>query len=127
MDNKIAMSAYKTIVRISVMHLPTKLSYKIFTLKKALQPHYQFYCEEEKKIAEKNNGKQNEQGAWSFTKEDFEHVAAEIKELNDLCIDINFDPFDAFIDDIEECNLSPAEFESLSPFIHFVEGSIEKR
>lgn len=88
------INAYVTLIRTGKQMPPDlKTSRKLFNLRKALEPHFEFYSEEQAKIIDEFGGKEQENGVISFgPKADKAEYSRRIAELNKLEVDVDFDP-----------------------------------
>ena len=100
----------------------TTTARKIFSLKKLLEPGFEFYAEEEKKLIDKLGGAISEDGTILFADEDgYKKLAEGRKELFDTEWDVPIDKPIIFHDS-EVVPVSGEDIEKLEGLADFKEG-----
>lgn len=124
-----AVRAYKSALDLNKQKLSSGiLARKVFNLVKILQPMWDFQLQEERKIFEKHpmydlsvNGIKipKEEPARSEALKEVEQINKEIKSIEDLDIDIEFEKFD-FDLNVGNISISGEDIGNLEPFINFI-------
>ncbi len=113
------VKAYKALLEIGQQRLPSTISYKLFKLRRQLQPAWDFQIERETQIFEMYPPVQQEDRKFfkfesPEAKQDFEEA---FKELNDMEPEIPFDPINVPL--LPEMRLSGNDLETLEDFVFF--------
>lgn len=110
------IAAYKALQTFSDAKLPTIIAYKLYKLKKALEPQYEFQGEQEQVIVEDTGAQVKPDGTVTFkdkqTQADF---FVKMKELANMEVDLDIQPIELSIDDLPRVSVN--DLESLSDFI----------
>ena len=117
-QNKI-VDAYKTIKNMNgeKFHLP--VAYKLYKLRKELEPHFDFKTEQEKAAIAEFEGKVNDNGSVSFKSPEIaQQFVDKLKELGDMEIETEIEPVVIRMEDVH-VELTPNEIEKLDGFIDF--------
>ena len=117
--------AYKAINSLEQQKLPLSVSHKLWSLKRILQPHWEFQLEKENEVVSSFNPIPKVDGSLGFESDE---VAAKCKaefdrtvnEIADLDVDLgDFNKIVLHFDD--KLDLSVADIDALSEFVDFVE------
>lgn len=120
MNQKQMVNAYVTLVKFSGTKMPVQNAYKLYMLRKKIEPSYQFYAEQEQKIIEKYNGTVRERSVSFVTAEDAKHASEEINELNIMEADIEFEPVTIDMEGIKDMNITMEDVANLEGFAVFM-------
>lgn len=114
------VKAYMVLDKLAKVTFPLTISNKIFHMKEKLQSQYDFQSQEETKSFQDNHGSFNADNKMTFqTVEDYNAFECRMKELRDLEIDIEIQPFDIPISD--NIMLTADEIKDLNGFVNFIE------
>lgn len=120
MNQRKIISAVNALSRFGTAPLPIKVSYGVFKLRRQLEPHYTFELEQEKKLLAEFGGTVNKDKMISFEKEENAvRFANALSELNDMEVDVDFDPVYIQLDELAGYRIAPDDIEALQPFIVF--------
>lgn len=112
--------AYKAVNALTEQRLPLPISYKLFKLKKSLQPVWDFQLQEEERIFNLYPPTDREGNQYKFaTPEDAQGFREAFKELREMESDIEFKPLNLPM--LESMNLSGEEIDALTDVIFFTE------
>lgn len=112
--------AYQALRRVSEVPISVNKAYEIYTLMKELETPFNFEAEREKKLIEKYGCTVKPDGMIMFDKkEDASSFQLEISELNDMDVDIKFDPVIIEYGDMSGYAISPSDIFSLESFVEF--------
>lgn len=117
--------AYKKMNELTQMKLPLTLSYKLWKLKKLLEPQIAFQSEKEQEIIAKYNPQVNGDGTLSFKNEKernkfYQEMNETVNEISNMDIDLeDFEKVEFPMDDRIE--LTVDDIDDLSEFVDFVE------
>ncbi len=112
--------AYNALGRMANMQLPVRDSRNLYMLSKQLDDAYSFEVEQEKKLIEKYNGVLAGDGRVTFPNDDeAKKFSEELAELNDLEVDVEFDPVIISCDAMREQRISPFDVACLDGFVVF--------
>lgn len=113
-----AVKAYKVLTEIGGMKMPVQTAYKLFTLKKALQPAFEFQVEQERAIAERYQAFVDHEGVYHTWKdEDKPAFAQELYDLGNAECSVEVKPIEIQMG--ENILLSPDDMAALDPFVTF--------
>jgi len=114
------VQAYRVIEKLAGQDFPLRDSYKLFRMKKQLQPVRDFRIEEEKKLFEKHPITGQDGNMLNFaTQEDAQAVNKTIEELNGMEADVTVKPITLHLTDA--VTIAPAEIELLEGFVEFAD------
>lgn len=125
MKHSNVINAYTVLSRMSHDEIPLSTSYKLFTVKKMIQPQWDFQKERVDSVLEKYHPTRQMDGSLQFkNKKEGEKCANElnemIKEVGEM--EIDFADFKRPAIKLDtNINLSVSDIEALSPFIDFQE------
>ena len=106
--------------RLSNMQLPVRDSRNLYMLSKQLEDAYQFELDQEKKLIAKYHGKISDDGGVAFSNpDDANAFNAEIIELNNLDVSIEFSPVTINCDSMGDQHISPFDIACLDGFVMF--------
>lgn len=112
--------AYNALGRLADMQLPVRDSRNLYMLSKQLGDAYDFALQQEKKLIEKYNGVLTGDGGITFSNSDeMKKFSEELAELNNLEIDVEFDPVIISCDAMEGQRISPSDIACLDGFVTF--------
>ena len=112
--------AYAALGRLANMQLRVRDSRNLYMLSKQLENAYNFELEQEKKLIEKYHGDVTSDGRIHFgDTSDAEGFKQEIGELNNLDIEVEFDPIIINCDDIGDQRITPYDVACLDGFVSF--------
>ena len=125
MKQSTIIQAYKTIQELSQQKLPLAVGHKLWTVKRMLEPHWEFQREKEQEVFEKYKPVINEDGSLQFKdKEEGEAFGKEylemVNEVADLDVDLGeYKKVLLHFDD--KIDMTVDEIAALSEFVDFVE------
>lgn len=112
--------AYSALSRLANMQLPVRDSRNLYMLSKQLDDAYNFELEQEKKLIEKYHGVFTKDGGVTFANsDDANGFGAELKELNNLEVEVEFDPVVIDCDAMGDQRISPFDVACLDGFVMF--------
>ena len=112
--------AYSALGRLANMQLPVRDSRNLYMLSRQLEDAYSFELKQEKKLVEKYHGIIDNGGGVTFPNSDeAKKFGEEIAELNNLEVEIDFDPVVISCDSIEDQRISPYDIACLDGFVMF--------
>ena len=112
--------AYSALSRLANMQLPVRDSRNLYMLSKQLDNAYNFELEQEKKLIEKYHGVFTKDGGVTFANSDDSNgFGAELKELNNLEVEVEFDPVVIDCDAMGDQRISPFDVACLDGFVMF--------
>lgn len=118
------IKAYKALLNISEQSLPLNLSYKVFKLKRMLQPCWDFQLEKEKEIFTNYTPESIDGSNFKFdTPEKTKAFKESFDELANMDTDVEFQPIKIQISD--KFNVSVNEIEALDGFVIFEGEGVE--
>ena len=121
MKQKEAIDAYGAILRLSEIALPLQDAYKIFCLRRKIEPIYQFEVEREKALLGELNGALMPDGSVQFKNtEDCVEFKNKVAELNDMEVEADFEPIQIKIENLGKVEIKPADISRLCGFVEFV-------
>lgn len=119
------IKAYMVLNKMSSNEIPLSISYKLFKVKKMLQPQWDFQKERMDSVIEKYNPQRLPDGSLKFkNKKEGEKCAEELSKMMEEIADMEIDFANAKRPQIQldtNINLSIADIDALSPFIEFVD------
>lgn len=121
------INAIKALNTLSEQPLPLPISYKLFKLRKWLQPAWDFQIEQEKEIFKLYPPEKIENGMFKFkSPEDAQGFKDKMAELGELQAEITYEPINISMS--EDIMLTPANIEALQDFVFFTEpeGALTK-
>lgn len=125
MKNSEIIKAYTVLNRISADEMPLSISYKLFKVKKLLQPQWDFQQERCDSVIKKYNPKKLYDGSMQFkSKAEGEKCANELNELVEEIGEMEIDFADIKKQTIRldtDIKLSISDIDALSSFIDFEE------
>lgn len=112
--------AYNALGRLANMQLPVRDSRNLYMLSKQLDDAYSFEVEQEKKLIEKYNGVLTGDGGVTFPSNDeAKKFSEDLAELNNLEVDVEFDPVVISCDAMDGQRISPFDVACLDGFVTF--------
>lgn len=112
--------AYGALKRLSTMQFPVKTAYGLYTLLRQIEDIYQFELQQEKKLLGKYNGELTSNGRVVFGDKESEiEFAKEVRELNDMEVDVVISPITVSFDSFSDYALSPSDIANLEGFVVF--------
>lgn len=122
--------AYNALQKISNYDLPVRDAYMVFKLLKEVKLAYEFAAKMERQLIEKYKGQVNDDGSVNFIHGDDEKsksegisnmnkFVAELDELNNTEMDIEFEPIKLSYDAMEGQKISANEIMALDGFVIF--------
>ena len=112
--------AYTTMSRMWNMQLPVRVAHEIYMLMKKLEPFHSYGIEQERKLVAKYNGEVSADGQILFrNKDDAPLFRSELIEMNDLEVEVEFEPVRIPFDAVAEGTLSPMDICNLDGFVIF--------
>lgn len=112
--------AYSALGRLANMPLPVRVARDLYMLSKQLDDSYNFELEQEKKLIAKYNGVFTNDGGVTFANsEDANAFGEELTELNNLEVDVEFDPVVIDCDAMGDQKISPFDIACLDGFVFF--------
>ena len=112
--------AYSALGRLANMQLPVRDSRNLYMLSKQLDNAYNFELEQEKKLIEKYHGVLTGDGGVTFPNSDeTKKFGEELAELNNLEVEVEFDPVVISCDAMEDQRISPFDVACLDGFVMF--------
>lgn len=124
-----AVKAYVSVRDLNKQKMSSGLlAKKVFDLYKALQPAWDFYTQEEKKIYENHPSYDSSINGIKITGSDedkavaineVQQISKEFEQLNNLETEIDFEPFEIDLSS-ENLKLSGEDIGNLMPFINFI-------
>lgn len=113
-----AIKAYKALINLGREKMPADTAYKLFKLKKILQPEFDFQVEQERKCAEMRNAVVDEKGIYKTDNpEDMKALVDDLRELAQMDCNIEVEPVEIVVDG--SLKLSPDDMEALEAFVVF--------
>ncbi len=114
------IEAYKTLNALGSTNIPVKIAYRIFMLKKKLEPIFMFRMEQERGLLNKLGGTVDEKGIAHFGETaDAVKFRNTVAELNELEAEIDFEPISVSLEQMSGINMKPNDIEKLEGFIEF--------
>lgn len=111
------IKAYKAIIKLGQQDLPIRLAFDLFKIKMALQPHFDFQVNEEKKASA--NATANPDGSVTFSSlEEADAFRKKLRELNDIDVELKVKPVQIPLS-IPGLTLSMEDIEALDCFVKF--------
>lgn len=118
MKHGTAIKAYKILHELGRTKMPAETAYKLFKLRKALQPEFDFQVEQEQKCAEIHNAVIDEKGMYrADNPEDMKAFVSDLKDLAKMDCKLEIEPVEIAVD--ENLKLSPDDMEALEAFVIF--------
>lgn len=118
-----AVEAYKVLVRYSKENFQNRtVALKLFYLKKALKPSWDFQLEQDQVILRACNGVSDDYGNVSFPGDTGENKTKWVEMVNDLAtteVEIDTDPIELKLDDVPRLTIE--DMEGLDGFVNFAE------
>lgn len=112
--------AYTALGHIANLQLPVRNARNVYMLSKQLENAYAFEVEQEKKLFEKYHGIVTADGGITFTNSnDAQGFGAEIEELHNLDVEIEFEPVTISCEAMGEQRITPADVACLDGFVTF--------
>lgn len=112
--------AYNALGRLANMQLPVRDARNIYMLSKQLDNAYNFELEQEKKLIDKYHGVFTNDGGVTFaSKEDGDNFGKALAELNNLDVDVDFDPVVISCEAMGDQRISPFDVACLDGFVVF--------
>lgn len=113
-------NAYPILVKIMNFDLPIYKAKEIYLLIKAIEKHYKFALEREKKNIEDCSGIIQDDGSIKFeTPEKTQLFREKSEELYNMEVSIDISPIHLSYDDVKEQKLKPIDIFNLEDFIVF--------
>ena len=125
MKNAKIISAYKALATIGEQKLPLSVSHKLWTIKKMLEPHWEFQVEKEQEVIQKYKPVIAPDGAVTFKSDEDAKACREeyektVNELADLEVELgDYKKVVLHFDD--KIDLSVQDIEAFSDFVEFAE------
>lgn len=117
MNQKQIINAYITLVKLSGVQMSIKAAHSLYSLRKKLEPTYQFCAEQEQLIVKKYNG-QASNGTIIFADAECAKKAHEaLHDLYELVVDIDFEPVTVNMDDFKDGTLSLNDLEAFDGLV----------
>lgn len=125
MKQSTIINAYKTINALSDKKYSISISHKLWTIKTALEPHFEFQMSKEREVFEKYQPEFTDDGNMKFkSKEEgeafFKEYTETVKELSELDVDMS-DFKKVILQGCDNIELSIDDIAALSEFVEFVE------
>lgn len=117
--------AYKVIDSFTGKKMSVSISHKLWTIKRALQPHWDFQAEKEREVMGKYEPQVDENGNLQFKSEEAQKACMQefgktCAELADLDVDLgDFKKVIIHLDD--KIDLSMDDIDALQDFVEFVD------
>lgn len=112
--------AYSALGRLANMQMPVRDARNLYMLSKQLDDAYNFELEQERKLIEKYNGVLTGDGGVTFPNNDeAKKFGEELAELNNLDVEVDFDPVVIPCDVMDEQRVSPFDIACLDGFVTF--------
>ena len=125
MKHSDVIKAYMVLNKMSSDEIPLSISYKLFKVKKMLQPQWDFQNERIDSVMKKYNPARQMDGSLKFkNKKDGEKCADELNKMMEEIAGMEIDFADIkkpLIHLDTDISLSIADIDALSPFIEFIE------
>lgn len=119
MKHSTAVRAFKILYAIGETKLSAEAAYKLFKLRKALQPEFDFQLEQEQKCVDKYNATVDENGIYKTKNPaDMKALATELKDVANLDCMVSVEPVEVTVD--KSLHLSLNDMEALEPFVRFI-------
>lgn len=119
MIQKQAIEAYRVLVKMGGMALPIPTAYKLYQMRKMLEPIYEFRIEQEKPIIERCHGVWRD-GTLSFaSQEDFEQAQKALDELDLMELEEPITAVALKMEDVSNTALTMDDLACLDGFIIF--------
>ncbi len=113
-------NACNALGRLSNIQLRMRDSRNLYMLSKQLEDAYNFEVEQEKKLIEKYHGEITQGGLVHFpTPTDGDGFKKEIAELNNLDVEVDFDPVTINCDGLDDQLITPHDIACLDGFVIF--------
>lgn len=113
---------HQVIEKLSKQDFPLPQSYKLFKIRKQLQPAIDFRLEQEQKLFEKHPIVEQQGGSVRFsTPEDAAAVETALREMADMEIDVNITP--VTLPMLETITITPEELEILEGVIEWADSN----
>lgn len=114
-----AVRAYKVLQSLGGAKMPVQTAYKLFTLRKALQPAYEFQAEQERAIAKRYSAYVDKDGHFHTKDEaDMKGFGEALVELGDAECTVTCDKPEVKAGELPD--LSPDELEALDPVLDLI-------
>ncbi len=127
MKHSDVIKAYMVLSNISSDEMPLSISYKLFKVKKMLQPQWDFQKERIDSVMKKYEPVRQMDGSIKFrNRKDGEKCANELNKMMEEIDEMEIDFADIKRPSIcldTDINLSIADIDALSPFVEFTERS----
>lgn len=113
------IKAYQALERMSTGVLPLHIAYKLFKIKQALRPHFEFQQEQEMALIDQYNP-DIQDGVWVFNNEsDKNEFVEKLEEISKMHVDVDIMPESIPLDSALEGTVE--DMESLCGFVLFEE------
>lgn len=113
-----AVDAYKVVSGMGQKSMQVQTALKLFRLKKALEPQFEFYREQETRLIKTNGGTISETGNVKFTDAEKQLTfLQERREMNEMEVDLETEPVKINCADLKEITVN--ELEALDGLIDF--------
>lgn len=114
-----AISAYKVLNEMSNIQMPVKTAYKLYQMRKSLEPIFEFRVEQERAILQKYNGKEAEGAIVFATTEDCEQAKLALNDLDAVEMEDEIVPIRMPIEDLDAAHLTMDDMAALEGFVLF--------
>lgn len=112
--------AYNALGHLANLQLPVRDSRNLYMLSKRLEDAYAFEAEQERKLFEKYHGSVVGDGGIAFADpDDAKGFKAEIEELHNLDVDVEFEPVRISCDAVGNQRVTPFDVACLDGFVLF--------
>lgn len=112
--------AYVVMAKLSQCELPVRVAHDLYMLRCALEPHYKFAAERDRKLLKQYEGRIGSDGQPVFdTEEQARKFYDELAAGNNLEIELNWDTASVPYDAMDNCRLTPDDIAALDGLVVF--------
>ena len=111
------INAYATLMRMSTTQMPIKAARALYSIRRAIEPTYEFCVEQEQVIVSSHEGKVNN-GSITFTDEEKAKSAQQaLQDLYSQEAEYDREPVELALDDVAGCKLTMNDLDALEGFV----------
>lgn len=119
MTQKQAINAYKVLENMSGAELPVHTAYKLYQMRRVLEPVFAFRVEQERTIIQKFHGTEADGSIVFKTTEDLDGAQKALNELDALEMETEVTPIRLKAEDFDKTHLSMNDIAALDGFVLF--------
>lgn len=117
MSQKRVIDAYLVLMKLGAAQQPVKVAYGLYKLRKQLEPTFNFRMEQERLVIERYHGTQDGNTISFADPETAQKARVDLDELNEMEVQIDFEPVSISMEDIAGASQSMNDLEALDGFV----------